>query len=626
MIQTPPFDDIHSMVHPGRWLIALALLLAVRAGWASFTLEEFEQWSTHDGQRIRVMSFPGIKTFSRSDLLMIMATDKPTWIRRYLPIGHRVVFYADDFAADLLRIERFYAREGFPDANVKGIVKPRGKDLEVKFEIEEGPPIILSSWRFVWLSDSGAGLDSVRWSKKLLIKNGKRLALSDVQSSADTLRYLLQTIGHARANVSFDVKRDAVNYTAQLDFLLQPGHYNYFGTTRFTGLRQFTEQTVRRELTYHEQDHYDIRELEKTRIRIVRLEAFNFVSARADTSVPGDVLPVSISTEEGNRYRLRMSGGYHTLERARAEAEFTDLNFFGRGRRWTLHGTRSEFRREVDFRLFWPHTPWNFTDITEQPKWELLFEPGLHLETRSVTTTLSASPSLNVTTALSNEAGIVIRRWLSVSNEDSLITRYVRSVERFTAGWDVRDNPLVTRKGHFLGGTIAESGAFYGATFRWWKTMLNARAWVPQGRFWTLAGRADAGVMGPLFQSPRTPIDDRFKLGGPGTVRGWARETLSPRAEDGTTPIGGDFTLSATTEVRRNIWGPVVVAVFLDVGNVWKNYWTAKLTDMYPSAGAGLMVISPVGPVRVDYAKQLRPNPYGDEKTWAIHISLGSGF
>ncbi len=609
------------MVHLRRWLIALALLFTVRAGWASFTLEEYEQWRAYDGQRIRVMSFPGIKTFSRSDLLMVMATDKPTWIRRYLPIGRRPPFYADDFAADILRIERFYAREGFPDVKVAGIVKPRGKDLDVKFEIHEGRPVILKSWRYVWLSDSLAGLDSVRWSKKLLIKNGKRLALSDIQNSADTLRYKFQTIGHARAQVTYEVRRDTVNYAAHLDFLLAPGRYNHIGQTHISGLKQFSEPTVRRELAYHELDHYDIRDLEKTRIKIVRLEAFNLVSVRADTSVAGDVLPVNITTQEGNRYRLRMSGGYHTLERARAEAEFTDLNFFGRGRRWTLHGTRSEFRREVDFRLFWPHTPWNSTDITEQPKWELVKEPGFRIETRSATTTISASPGLYVTTAFSNEAGLRIRHPLS---RDSSDTRYIRSLETFTAGWDTRDNPLVTRNGHFIGGSIAESGAFYGATYRWWRTALQAKAWVPQGRFWTLAGRAEVGAMGPLYQTPVTPSDERFKLGGPGTVRGWGRDKLSPRASDGT-PIGGDFAISATTEVRRNIWGPVALAAFMDIGNAWKNYLASRPLDLYPSAGAGLMVISPVGPVRVDYAYQLRANPY-DEQRWQIHISLGSGF
>ena len=47
-----------------------------------------------------------------------------------------------------------------------------------------------------------------------------------------------------------------------------------------------------------------------------------------------------------------------------------------------------------------------------------------------------------------------------------------------------------------------------------------------------------------------------------------------------------------------------------------------------------MMAVTPVGPIRVDFAYQLRPNPFAayDEfkglvrERWAIHFSLGSSF
>ena len=616
--------------------MAIALLVAAREAAALFTPEEYEQWRALDGRRIRVIEFPGIKSFSRADLLAIMATEKPTWLRRYVPIGKRTIFYADDFASDIIRIENFYSREGFPDATVRGYVYPGEKDMRLKMEIVEGRPIMLTSWEFIWVSDSGAGLDSVTWSKMMPIKIGKRLALSDVQISADTLRWRFTTIGHARAHVYYDIQRDTINYTAHVAFMLSPGHFNYLGQTKVTGLKQISEGTVRRELTYEELERFDTRELEKTRVKIVRLESFNLVSVRPDTSVEGDVIPVNIATEEGNRYRLRTSGGYHTEDGWRTELEFSDLNFFGRGRRWTWKNTLAENRRGTEFRLFWPHTPWNFTDVTLAPKWELLKEVGFDVETRSATTILSMQPSLYTTIAISNEVGAVIREFdEGFVVPDTLLARYTKSVETFTAGWDTRDNPLTTRRGHFISGSIAESGAFYRTDFRWWRSTLQARVWVPQGRLWTLAGKAGAGIMGPLHDADVTPVEERFKQGGPGSVRGWQRDYLSPRSDDSThAPIGGDFSLNATAEVRRNIWGPASLATFVDVGNVWLSYSVAKPLDLYSSAGLGLMAATPVGPVRLDFAYQLRPNPFRKtDKTsdfiherWAIHISLGSSF
>lgn len=606
-------------------MIALVSVLAARAALAMFTVEEFEQWRQYDGRRIRVIEFPGIHSFSRADLLTIMATEKPTWLRRYVPIGRRPIFYADDFAGDIMRLERFYSREGFPDATVRGHVYPGEKDMRLKFEITEGRPVILTSWRGTFVSDTGAAFDSARWAKLMPIKIGKRLALSDVQISADTLCYKMQTIGHGRARVDYNIARDTINnYTAQVTFMLHPGHFNYFGQTRVTGLKQIEEETLRRELSYEEMDPFDIRELEKTRKRIVKLETFSLVSVRADTGVSGDVLPVPIRTEEGNRYRMRAGAGYHSEDRARAQFEFTDLNFLGRGRRLTWSVNYAEFRKNTEIRLFWPHTPLNWTDLTLAPKWEWLSDPAFHLETRSTKTTLSAIPAEYVTTAVSNEVGLSILDSLQEGTEP---TRYTTSVEEFTVGWDRREHPLVARRGHFLGATLSESGAFYGARYRWWKTIWQARVWIPQGRLWTLAGKTEFDFMGPLHQSRQTPIEERFKLAGP-TLRGWSpRSPLAPRAISDTSSviIGGDVAFSATAEVRRNIWGPASLAVFLDAGNVWSRPYRVKLFNLYPSAGAGLLLVTLVGPVRVDFGYQLRPNPYGD-KRWAIHISLGSPF
>jgi outer membrane translocation and assembly module TamA len=39
----------------------------------------------------------------------------------------------------------------------------------------------------------------------------------------------------------------------------------------------------------------------------------------------------------------------------------------------------------------------------------------------------------------------------------------------------------------------------------------------------------------------------------------------------------------------------------------------------------GLLFLTPVGPIRVDYAYQLRPNPYGAGRD-EVHFSVGTPF
>jgi len=605
-------------------VVAAVVLLSGTAARAQFSIEDYDRWQVYNGWRIWVIELPGIHNFGRSDLLTVMATEQPSWSRRYVRIGRRTMFYADNFAADLFRVRNFYRREGFPHAEVHGYVFPdeKHKEVKLKIEISEGPPLILESWRMVFGSDSGAGVDSARWSRSLAVKIGKPLALSDLQSSADTLAHKLRVIGHARARVEFQVLADSLRNTAAATFILYPGRFCYLGATRITGLKQVTESTARRELAYCKFDPFSSTKLEKTRRQLVKLETFSHVSVKPDTATPGDTLAVYIKTDEGRRYHVRLGGGYDTDVGRRASADFTDLNFFGRGRRFTWSGSYADIYRATEARLFWPHTPLNAIDITVAPKWDYKEEPGYRLETVSGTTIFSSEPLDYVNISVSNEVGVARRKDV-ISGEK---TRYTKSVETFSIGWDTRDHPLVPRKGHFVGMTLAESGAIYRTDLRWWRAIFTGRVLVPATRFTILAGKTEFGIMGPLHDAHTTPIEERFYLGGPTTVRGWRRNHLSPRGVDAErTPVGGDFSLSLTTEIRYNIWGPITAAAFCDAGNVWKNKEVWKPFDLYPSAGAGVLFVTMLGPIRLDYAFQLRPNPYHD-KSSAIHFSLGTPF
>jgi outer membrane protein insertion porin family len=616
------------MLSPRRLATFLLAVLAVaRPLLAGLDPDDYDRWQAYNGWRIRVIEFPGIHTFSRSDLLDVMATEKPTWLRRYVRIGSRSVFFADDFAADVLRVERFYRREGFVHAQVFGrvIADPRREELRLQLEINEGLPVIVSGWNLEMGSDIGAGVDSVRWSRLMPIAVGKRLASSAVQVSADTLAYKLRTIGHARARVETRAEVDSAANAGHVTFTLYPGHFCYLGRTSITGLRQVREPTARREIAYPLYSPSSPAPLELTRRNLVRLETFRYVAVRADASVPGDTLPVQITTEEGNRYRLRYGAGYHTVQRARGDVEFTDLNFLGRGRRLTLSGVYAEFQREARVRLFYPHVPWNRTDLTVMPAWSRESRPLAIIEDRTATTIFSMNISEKARVSLSNEAGRTYSNQKDESGNDLGTSQFTKSVESVSLGWDTRDHPLVPRQGHLVSVTASESGAFYRVFYRYWKSVMQAKVLIPRGRFTVFAGKADAGIMGRLHDSPRTPSFERFALGPP-TLRGWTRDGLAPRSPDNANDIvGGDLMVALTAEVRRNVWGPVSLATFIDAGNVWPDIDEFQPANLYPSAGLGLLFVTLVGPLRIDYAYQLRPNPYGDRRS-AVHFSFGSPF
>jgi len=111
------------------------------------------------------------------------------------------------------------------------------------------------------------------------------------------------------------------------------------------------------------------------------------------------------------------------------------------------------------------------------------------------------------------------------------------------------------------------------------------------------------------------PPSLRFFAGGDQTVRGYGYETLSPRnSED--VAVGGRYMMVGSVEYQYQFAENWRVAAFVDEGNAVDN-----LSDpLATGAGLGIRWISPVGPLRLDFAKGLDPE-FGGE--WRIHFSMG---
>lgn len=608
-------------------VLIVFLALVVSGDWVSggLNLRDYEVWQRHNGQPINVIEFPGIASFRRAELLARMATDKPPWIRRYTAFGHRPLFLADDFASDIIRLEHFYARQGFVRATIEGEVIPQGNGLKLKLHISEGEPLLLRHYRLVFDTAAAIGTDSTKLASLLSIRIGHRLSESDIKASRDTILYVLRKIGYAKARVEVETAMDTIALRGDVSFILHPGPYCYLGPTKILGLQRISREVLRREFQYEEGDRFDPEKLTETRRRIYRLELFSSVMIEADTSVSSVALPIRIQVQEGRRYRLRTGVGYDSEERARGQVEWTDRNFIGRGRRLQARGKLSAILRKAEMRLFWPHVPWDATDIIIGPRWQLEIEKGYRLETIGLTDGIIAEPLRRVTLQLFHELGYVQRYGEPDTTED-ISSSYPRSVETIRLYWDTRDSPLQPRKGHLLGIELSEQGLFYRTAFRWVKGILSGRAAHPVARRTVLAGKAEVQLMAPVRGEDVTPIEDRFYLGGQTSVRGWLRRMLSPRSSsDIGTPIGGEAALDVAGEVRQGIWGPLGIALFCDAGYVWEKPSGIRLDDLLPSAGFGIRFLTPVGPLRTDFAWQLRPNPWGDS-TWNWHFSIGEAF
>lgn len=132
-----------------------------------------------------------------------------------------------------------------------------------------------------------------------------------------------------------------------------------------------------------------------------------------------------------------------------------------------------------------------------------------------------------------------------------------------------------------------------------------------------------------------------FRLGGSGSVRGYARDVVSPYAEfavDGSPlvnnagdpvaiPVGGKWFANLQTELRFAITDSFEIAAFEDNAVIGGFSGGPQVNDRVTAAGygAGILYHTPAGPLRLDVGKKIIDLPT-DPESFAVHFYVSTTF
>jgi outer membrane protein insertion porin family len=145
----------------------------------------------------------------------------------------------------------------------------------------------------------------------------------------------------------------------------------------------------------------------------------------------------------------------------------------------------------------------------------------------------------------------------------------------------------------------------------------------------TLATRIKGGLIHEFGATKDIPISDLFFAGGATSVRGYQEQLLGPAVTnpDGvkTRALGGKVLYLMNAELRVPLIWLIMTELFVDAGNVWSEISDFQPTQIKFTTGAGIVILTPVGPIRFDYGLKLQPEP-SDPGRDAFHLGFYFAF
>ncbi len=513
------------------------------------------------------------------------------------------------------RVEQALRYLGYQEPRIASRrVVEEGAVLEVV--LEPGPRPTL---RTVEIAGAPEGAE-VELASGLL--TGEPVRHDRIAAAGVRLRDALQAQGYSDVTVRPALTGDD---PVDLRFDVEPGVQYFVGQVAFSGLQTTRPGFAERVAALEIEADFDRDEVLEARRRLWRTELFDTVTPEI-VRAPGGVVRVDFDMRERPRFELAYGVRWDSEDDTAVLLEAIDRNVLGRG--WTA-GVRTLWSSDDQIvrgfaglpRVFGPRSSLEFFASARE-----LVEDGLITDTLEGTVQLSWRLAERLTARL---YGRVTESRVEEEEPDPFFpfeVRITRPIVGTQVLFDGRSGDLLTRRGLFGSADLSWSDESFGSDFeygRFFGQLDYHRPLGGRGSSWSWSQSMRVGLA-DAFDQELVRLD-RFFAGGEFSVRGYLTESLGPQERLGTTerPLGGEALLVLSEELRWRFADRFSAVLFADVGNVWADRGDFG-SDLFTSAGVGLRALTPLGLLRVDFARALDRRAF--DPSYKLYFGFGNTF
>ncbi|WP_284727909.1 outer membrane protein assembly factor BamA [Sphingomonas psychrolutea] len=603
----------------------------------------------NEGDRTKIdkITFVGNSAYGDTRLASVIQTKRSNMLSF---LTRKDVYNEDKLRADEEALRQFYYNHGYADFRVISsdvALDASGNEYAITITVDEGQRYKFGN---ISVESTVEGVDGADLERLVETRAGNTYSARDVQKSMEAISRRVSSAGYPFARVVPRGDRNFENNTIGVTYMVDQGERAYVERIEIRGNTRTRDYVIRREFDISEGDAFNQETISRAKRRLEALGYFTSVNISTAPGSASDRVVVVVDVVDQPTGAFSVGAGYSVGgDGLMLEASVEEKNFLGRGqfirvavggglqssRTYNFSFTEPYFlgyRLAAGFDLFR-----NETSSNSDYKYE---ETGGTVRvTAPITEELATTVRYTYKELKYTEDGAYGADGLPYTGDDSMSAPYIdliegspwrQSIIGHSVVYNTLDDRTMPREGIYASFTHEYAGI--GGDSEYYKVYGRVRYFQTLSDELDLVGSLSAGAGHVVSTGDNLNVFDQFQIGGK-DLRGFETNGIGPRLNGD--PLGGTTYFTASAEVNfplpalpqdLNIRG----SFFADAGTLYGNDVSNSAgvvgTDMSmrASLGAGILWLSPFGPLRFDYAVPVVKEDF--DKVQNFRFSMASSF
>ena len=587
-----------------------------------------------DTAKISDIRIVGNKAFSESTLKGLFDQDTGGWLSWYTKSNQ---YQRTKLNADIESLRSYYLTRGYLEFKVESTqvaISPNKQDISITINITEGERFVVSK---IKLAGNFLGKEE-EFRSLIAIQAGEAYNADQVAQTTKAFTDYFGNFGFAFARAEAIPEIDRATNRVEVTLQAEPSRRAYVRKINVGGNERTRDEVIRREFRQLEAAWYDGEKIRQSRARVDRLGYFKEVSLETqEVAGSPDQVDLLVTVVEKPTGSISLGAGFSSADGFGLSFGFKQENAFGSGNSLGMEVNTSKANRALVFSTTNPY----FTDDGISRTIDLYqrsSKPYVDLDSYSIDTTgasmrfgipFTESDTIFVGAGIDRTTIVPGTLLPTVYQDFAKEYGYTTNALPLTLGWarDTRDSSIVPSTGRVMRATGEWS---VGGELRYARGTVQYQQFFPVSKKVTAAFNSELS-MGAGTSNLSYPIFKNYYSGGLGSVRGFEQSSLTTAAQrlNGAISTGGAKKINFNAELLSPLPGggndrTLRMYAFIDAGGIYGSEESVQLGDMRSSYGVGISWISPVGPLRLAFARPIRQ--FENDKLQSMQFQIGTTF